>query len=141
MADPLATVGDLVARWRSLSSAEEDVAEVLIADASAQVRAEVSDVDARVEAGTLDPILLTRVVTGMVKRAMIAGDTGLGVSGTQETTGPFSQSFNYANPMGDLYLTKAERRLLGGGRTAAFMVDTLPPGAGSVYPGAWTEWL
>jgi hypothetical protein len=46
----------------------------------------------------------------------------------QETTGPFSRSFNYSNPTGDLYLTKAERRLLGGGVQRAGSIDTVPPG-------------
>jgi hypothetical protein len=71
----------------------------------------------------------TRVVCAMVQRAMDApDDAGFGIATVQETVGPFSRSFNYSNPTGDLYLTKAERRLLGGGVQRAGSIDTAPPG-------------
>jgi hypothetical protein len=72
----------------------------------------------------------------MVRRAMDApDDAGFGIATVQETTGPFSRSFNYANPTGDLYLTKAERRMLGGGRLVAGSIDPHP------RPLRFEDWL
>lgn len=48
-----------------------------------------------------------------------------GVSSMSTTDGPFTQQFSYANPQGDLYLTKTERKSLGVGVGRAFEVDLL----------------
>ncbi len=45
------------------------------------------------------------------------------VSQVQQSAGIFSQSMTLANPQGDMYLTKAERRRLGGSRQVARTVD------------------
>lgn len=108
-----ATVEDLEARWRTLSTDEQAVATVLLDDASAMIRATCPD--------ATDADILKLVVCAMVKRAMLAADAP-GVKTTQETAGPFSQSYTYANPMGDMYVTAAEKRLLGCGRQVAFTV-------------------
>lgn len=129
MAAAFATATDLAARWRPLSTAEQTQAGVLLGDASAILRAECSDVDARLSAipPTLDADIPKMIVCAMVKRAMLAGADVEGVTATQQTAGPFSQSLTYSNPMGNLYLTKAERRLLGCGGQRAFSVDMSPP--------------
>jgi hypothetical protein len=140
-----ATTSDLEARWRPLTEAESTVAGILLGDASAQIRAEFPTLDAAIagdEAAGIDPNVdlarsATRVVCAMVRRAMDAPDDGgFGISTVQETTGPFSRSFNYSNPMGDLYLTKAERKLLGvsggSGRLVAGSIDTAP-----IYRPVW----
>jgi hypothetical protein len=132
-----ATTSDLEARWRPLTPAETATAEVLLEDASAQVRSEFPTLDATIAGGAgIDPNPdlarnATRVVCAMVRRAMDAPeDGGFGVGSVQETTGPFSRSLSYSNPMGDLYLTKAERKLLGvgggSGRLVAGSIDTAP---------------
>lgn len=127
-----ATVDQLVARWRPLTSEETAKADVLLEDASVQIRAEIPDLRARIEAGDTDLLSAAiRVECAMVKRAMASGDDGVGITSAQETQGPFSHTFQYANPSGDLYLTKAERRLLtAGGAQRAFTIsqggDTLP---------------
>lgn len=128
MAAAFATATDLAARWRPLSTAEQAQAGVLLGDASAILRAECPDVDARTTAlpPTLDPDIPKMVACAMVKRAMIAGADAEGVTAHQQTAGPFSQSLTYSNPMGNLYLTKAERRLLGCGGQRAFSVDMTP---------------
>lgn len=108
-----ATVDDLEARWRTLSSDERTRAGVLLDDASAMIRALCPDAD--------DADVLKLVACAMVKRAMLAADAP-GVKTTQETAGPFSTSLTYSNPMGDLYLTAAEKRLIGCGRQVAFVV-------------------
>lgn len=122
-----ASVEDLEDRWRTLSSSEEAQAAVLLEDASAMIRATCPDV------GEVDADVLRMIVCAMVKRTMLASDAP-GVRAAQETAGPFSQSYTYANPMGDLYLTGAEKRLLGCGRQVGFTVpmsDWFDPDEGS----------
>jgi hypothetical protein len=111
---------DLEARWKTLSSAEQETATVLLEDASVIIRAEVPGAD------DLDPDLTKLVSCGMVKRAMIAADSE-GISQDNRTAGPFSQQRSYANPMGNLYLTKQDKRLLGIGGQRAFSIDLIPP--------------
>lgn len=121
MADPFASTDDLVKRWRPLSKTEETAAAVLLGDASVEVRVALKR--AGLAEAAIDNEAAKIVVCGMVKRSMIAGDTNPGVTTEQETTGPFSRSFTYANPTGDLYLTKRERQLLGLGLQSAFTVQ------------------
>jgi hypothetical protein len=119
-----ATVDQLEARWRPLTESEIEQAETLLEDASVQVRAEIPTLAARIEAGNPDLLSAAiRVECAMVKRALSAGDGGYGVTSTQETQGPFSRTLQFSNPMGDLYLTKAERRLLGGAGQQAFTIS------------------
>jgi hypothetical protein len=118
-----ASVDDLAARWRSLSDVEAEQAEILLEDAAVQLRAEIPTLRARIEAGDTDLLSAAiRVECSMVKRALSSGD-GIGVTSTQETQGPFSRTFQYSNPMGDLYVTKAEKRLLGAGGQQAFTIS------------------
>ena len=129
MATVFATATDVESRWRPLSVAEKVTATTLLGDASATLRAECPEVDERLAAvpPALDPDIPKMIVCAMVKRAMIAGADVEGVTAHQQTAGPFSQSLTYSNPMGNLYLTKAERRLLGCGGQRAFSVDMSPP--------------
>jgi len=60
-------------------------------------------------------------VCAMVRRAMTSADRE-GITQETETTGPFSNSFTYANPGQNLYITKEERELLGQG-LRAFHID------------------
>lgn len=124
MADSFASPDDLEKRWRPLTMAERDTAEVLLGDASVEVRSALTR--AGITGEQIDADAAKIVVCGMVKRSMIAGDAAAGVTTAQETTGPFSRSFTYSNPTGDLYLTKRERQLLGLGLQSAF---TIPMGS------------
>lgn len=136
MAEPFATVPDLEARWRPLTEAEKARAAVLLQDASAMLRAECPDLDQRITDGTLDPEIPKMIVCAMVRRAMyVSEDIGEGVSALQQTSGPFTRSVSWSNPNGNLYLSKAERKLLGCSSTKAFMIDTMPPDAGREYAG------
>jgi len=119
MADPFAVSQDVADRWRPLSSTEQATAYTLLGDASATVRAECPGVDARIAALTLDPDVVKAVVCAMVKRSMAGGPDLAGVSNEQQTAGPFMRGVTYANPLGDLYLTRAERRRLGYGGVRA----------------------
>lgn len=126
MAEPFAENSDVAARWRTLSAAEQARADVLLDDASAILRSLVPTVDAQITAGTLDPIVPLSIVCAMVKRAM-QGPVDLdGVTQSQTTTGPFSTGVTFANPSGDLYLTKSEKQRLGLGVQRAFSIDLVP---------------
>ena len=110
MAEPFATYEDVQARWRTLSSDEETVANTLAADASDMIRTRWPDVDARITSGALDADSVKRVVANMVKRAMIVGDN-LGLESRSQTAGPFGVSDKYANPTANLYFTADDLRL------------------------------
>lgn len=109
---PLATVGDLRAAGVDVGPADEGRAAHLLEMASALVRA---------EAGEPDPDAGRIVCVSAVRRAL--GAAADGVTQQSQTTGPFTASVTYANPSGDLYLTRAERRVLGCGRTRAASVS------------------
>lgn len=105
-----ATVADLEARWRDLSDAEEARASVLLDDAAAYLQALVEvDPDDEVQAANLK-----MVSCNMVKRAMSSSASdAFGVTNATATMGPFSQQVAYANPSGDMYVSKSERAILG----------------------------
>lgn len=105
-----ATVSDLMQRWRYLSSEEQNRAEVMLDDAAA-ILGSLVDVDAENER---QAALLKTVSCSMVKRAMASTSDGLlGVTQGTISADVYSQTFNYANPGGDLYITQMERKLLG----------------------------
>ena len=105
-----ATIADLEARWRDLSDAEEARASVLLDDAAAYLQSLVEvDPDDEVQAANLK-----MVSCNMVKRAMSsAASDAFGVTNATATMGPFSQQVAYANPSGDMYVSKSERAILG----------------------------
>lgn len=107
MTDVYATEGDVEARWRALSDVEATRCAALLADASDLIRTTCPNWQAS-GADTL-----RRVTCAAVIRALQSGDMA-GVTQSSQTAGPFSQSWSYSNPSGDLYLTKAEKKALGG---------------------------
>lgn len=131
-----AEVSDLEARWRPLNPEESTRAGVLLEDASSMLRVELPEIDARLDAvpPTLDAGIPRMIVCKMVQRAMQSGAEGAAVTALQQTAGPFSQSTSYANPQGDLYLSKAERKMLGLGRASAFSIDTRRSGRSGHLP-------
>lgn len=126
MGAPFADVHDLGARWRPLSEDESTVAQTLLQDASTRIRAEARrcgvDLDQDIIDGTLDPDVPMLVVCRMVREAMLAPADQPPVQSFQVSAGPFNRSGRFLNPTGDLYLTKADRKLLGIGRQQAFTV-------------------
>ena len=46
-----------------------------------------------------------------------------GVSSFNETAGPFTQQVSFANPTGDLFLTRAEKARMGVGVATAASID------------------
>lgn len=111
-----ATSDDLEARWRTLTADEKAKADVLLEDAAVRLDAECPPADPPTDADA------RKIVScEMVKRAM-ANPAGVGVTQMGTTTGPFSDQFTFANPTGDMYLTKADRKLLACGGQVAFTV-------------------
>lgn len=105
-----AAVSDIEARWRDLDSTEETKAETLLDDATAML-SQLVDVD---PSDTQQADLLKTVCCSMVIRAMSAAVTdSYGATQMSMTAGSYSQQWTYSNPMGDLYLTRLERILLG----------------------------
>ena len=104
-----ADVSDLEARWRELSTDEQARAAVLLDDASAMLAAAVM-VD---ESDAQQYTLLKIVCCNMVQRAMSTSDDAFGATQQSITAGPYTQSFSYSNPSGNMYITKAEKRMLG----------------------------
>ena len=105
-----ALVSDIEARWRELSTTEEARASVLIDDASAKL-SELVEVD---PSDATQAQLLKIVCCSMVIRAMSATESDLyGVTNASMQAGSYMQTWTNANPSGDMYLTKLEKRMLG----------------------------
>jgi hypothetical protein len=113
--------------WRDLTEGEAARAALLLAKASRQIRAEFPSVDARILAGKLDPELVADVACDMVRRVLSVPTTQQPASQVQQSAGPFSFGVTLANPAGDMYLTKAERKKLSLSAQRAGSVDMLPP--------------
>lgn len=104
-----ATIADIEVRWRTLTADEQDRATVLLDDATAMLF-ELVQVD---ESDDQQLDLLRIVCCNMVVRSMVASSSdAYGVNEVQAMMGPFQQRTVFANPSGDMYLTKAEKRML-----------------------------
>lgn len=105
-----ATVSDLMQRWKALGEPDRAKAETLLQDA-ADIIDSMVDID---ESDEKQMRLACTISCSMVKRAMASGmDAALGVSQGTISADIYSQTFTFANPGGDLYLTQMERKLLG----------------------------
>lgn len=142
MADPFADSDYYVENFGSPPPAIADRLDKELARASRYIRRECPGVDARIAAYVLDPTapdgldpdVAADVTCEMVKSAS-ASAGGVGVESIQAGAGPFQQTMKYSNPVGDLYLSKKQKRLLGCGGQVAFtvpMVDRL-----DVHPPDW----
>lgn len=95
---------------RTFSESETANVEALLDSASAVLNKLVKVVEDDSEQAEL----LKFVCTNMVCRAVSAnGMDVLGASQASVTAGPYTQSYSFATPSGDMYLTKLEKRLLG----------------------------
>ncbi|MDR1815648.1 MAG: phage Gp19/Gp15/Gp42 family protein [Clostridiales Family XIII bacterium] len=120
---PYATVDDVEARYGPLSAQDAQRAGVLLQDAAALILAvggtPAENLDGDAEAA------YKAVCCAMVHRVMISPAWAVGgVTQHSQTAGPFSESYSFGNPNGDLYLTKAERRQLG---MSGARVSTIAP--------------
>lgn len=121
-----ATWQDVQARWRTLTVDEQALATTLLEDAAVELDGACPPSDPP----TARELSVRKIVSvRMVKRAMLSADAGgAGVTSLQQSGGPYQQTQQFANPLGDLYLTKADKRLLGCGGQRAFSIDLLASG-------------
>lgn len=130
--DRYATLADLEAAWRPIEARESKRAEALLDYACEIVAAELSGAGIDPAGADPTPALKRHVVCSMVRRAML-NDEREGVSQSSMTATPYAQSWTYSNPDGALYISKAERRLLGAvkGRVGSIM----PASSGDLWGG------
>lgn len=107
-----ATAAELEASWRPLSEEERARADALLADASAVI-------DAELRGRAPDPLVASVVARAMARRSMASPGSQAGIQAASMGAGDYTESWTYANPTGDLYLTASERRMLGMGRGRA----------------------
>ena len=123
---PFADVNDLKARWPDFPPGADDNAKVLLEDASQFI------LDLVPSAITASEATRRRVVCAVVRRSMEASTSqGAGLSQFNVGTGPFTMGGSPANPHGDFYLTKNEKRALGDGKQKAFSVLVSDPSLAS----------
>lgn len=119
-----ATVEDLEKRWRTLTEEEAARAEVELEDASAFIKAQLDRYGIAIDADNPVQESNLRKVTCSVARRALAyefggqsfGSAGVPLNGYKQTADVFTEEFSFANPMGDTYLTAAEKSTLGIGR-------------------------
>ncbi len=105
-----ATCNDVEAGWRTLTAEEQGRVTTLL-DRAAVMLSALVDIDDEDEQ---QAAVLKVVSCNMVTRAMVtASSAAFGVDQQSATMGPFAQSVHFANPNGDMYLTKTERKMLG----------------------------
>lgn len=119
--EPFATIEDLEARWRTLTEDEQAQAETTLLDATAFITSEMKRSGVLVEPDDeVQHQNLVAVTCAVAKRSLLmafdSGNTLTGVSKYQEQADVWNASVTLANPMGDMYLTAQEKRLLGIGR-------------------------
>lgn len=114
-----ATQQDVADRWRELTPAEQTQATTLLEDAALLIDVAVghpATTEVELAAATI-------VSVRMVKRAMQL-DIIAGAQSVTESNGPFSTTLNYGQGnTGELYLTKADRALLGIGKQKVFTIE------------------
>ena len=117
--EAFATVDDLQAGWRTLTSAEQDVAETLLLRASAYLTTKLNKRNIAIDPeDELQTINLNTVTCNMVRRAMASASAD-GIAQMQQSIGSTSASVQIYNPDGAFFLSKQDAELLGlrdGGR-------------------------
>ena len=108
-----ATVAQVAAGFRPLTTEEQSVCSTLLDEAAVIIDAYNAEASA-----SNKQVVSCR----MVRRAIGAGDASVPMGATQGsmTAGPYSQSWTISNgSTGELYLGKLDRKLLGGYRLGA----------------------
>ena len=106
-----ADVTDIEVRLQRTLSTDEAACATSLIDGASAVLDKLVDVDPD---DTEQAELLNFVCTNMVTRTLqSSGFDMLGANQASMTAGPYTQQFSFATPVGDMYLTKLEKRLLG----------------------------
>lgn len=104
-----ATPADVKSRYAV--DADDERLEALLGDASLAIDALLAGYGKTTEDVSNDA--LCAVCSAMVGRSVSAPPDAYGLTQQSMTAGTFSQQMSYANPSGDLYMTKREREMLG----------------------------
>lgn len=120
MSEPYATAADILAIGRSLTSQQQENAEVLITQASAKLRLTAKkynkDIDAMIAdlvSGQDYALAVKSVIVQAVCRALDSVESSAAVSQSSETLGPYSYNFSYLNAGQSLYFLRNELKDLG----------------------------
>lgn len=108
---------DYLKRNPDVTPGSQDYIETLLEDAS-QLLTDLHPV----EVDNAEPATLERIVISMVSRKVASAGSD-GFSSVQMGAGPYQASYSIANPSGDMYLTKLERKALGVGGARAYTVQ------------------
>lgn len=112
--EALASPSDLEKRWRALTDTEKPRAEVLLLDATAKIVSMCKSAGVAIdETDEIQAHNLKAVTCEMVKRAMLSSVDNAPATSYTQGAGGYTETISYANPTGDLYLTSAEKILLG----------------------------
>lgn len=121
--EAFATTDDLQARWRTLTEDELAMAVVELLDATAFIAGQLSKYDVAIDpSDEIQEQNLKRVTCDVVRRSMsprLDSAQGTPLAPFTESTvtaDVFTESYKYANPLGDYYLTAADKQSLGIGR-------------------------
>lgn len=111
-----ATTEDLEKFWRTLSAEEKTRAEYLLILASDTLRQIAmnagKDLDQMVTDGKIIQNTLKQIVMESVKRAMLTPQNQPPVNQMSQTAGPYSESFVFANPAGDIWFKDKELKMI-----------------------------
>lgn len=110
-----ATVQELEAYWRPLTSEEQTRAGALLESSSNRLRLmyRPADLDEKVSDDALYEEAVKSVVMESVKRAMTTPINLPATDSYSQTAGPYSENYKFSNPSGDMYFKKSELKLLG----------------------------
>lgn len=149
MATPWTVAADVTGRWIGEKAIPADTEKInlLIADAEDTVLREFPDMQARIDraAGTdetvgvaVPVVRVKKVVSRMVIRHLRNPE---GTRSRMEIGGPFTENVTFGgDEPGEMHLTEEDLRDLGGGGTsAAFTIDQMPPRIVPSGPEAWLD--
>lgn len=111
-----ATNAELAKFWRTLSAEEQTRADYLLILASDNLRQIAmnggKDLDQMLTDGKIIENTLKQIVMESVKRAMLTPQNQPPVNQMSQTAGPYSESFVFANPAGDIWFKDKELKML-----------------------------
>lgn len=115
-----ATLSDYEVRCGAVDSDSQPRVEALLEDASAFLEGRFRDrmgCDYEEDINKTFDENVKAVCIAMVSRAVDVPSTLVGVTQQSQTAGSYSASYTYANPTGDLYLSRSDMKRLGLGGT------------------------
>ncbi|MBP0987031.1 MAG: hypothetical protein J6S92_01985, partial [Oscillospiraceae bacterium] len=125
-----ATVSDITAIGRTLSTQQEQAAGVLLTQASAMLRLEANSYGKNIGRMIADPetgadfaLAVKMVVVQAVCRALDAAEQGAAVQSASESLGPYQYNYTYLNAGQFLYYKKSEMQQLGVARQSVGWAD------------------